>query len=354
MNQVSTVAGITFVNKEEIFETLRPEGFVKLRHDPNNKYDKNAIEVWYELEDGAVRLGFLPKQNGGDKLQKEIIDMTSNGEPVFACIVRYAYHDGAGWNEEHRGRLQAIQLFVSDDKDMAIDASKELRQRKKDAEKVKDEVEVTSNSYVKGGVKFRRLTDLLGCLETGGKDSFDRLIKWAMKEGIEGLGNDLFGMDIDDICKSVYTQYKERLQALADEGTAMHNAIEEWLKGDKTQNVPEGFINFYEKYKPEVLGLEKTVFDESISVAGTYDAMFLIDIKGTKIKVAADWKSSKAVRDKHKIQVGTYGHWEDADEAWVIALGANTKQKFSLNRQNKEQCAEQYKKVKLLRDIVGG
>lgn len=359
MNQVVTVSGITFVNKDPVFKELRPQGFVMLKPDPENKYDKNAVEVWYDDEThGAIRLGFLPKQNGGDILQKQVVNSIANNEPVFAGIVKYAYHEKEeGWNENHHGKLQAVQLFVGENCDFVMEQCASLQNRHKAAQKPAEDASdenVTSTHYEKGKKQYRRLTDLLGCYEPDGKEAFDRLIQWAMTQGMLQVDEskvNVVAFDTTGLSKEVFKGYKTRLDKTASDGTNMHNAIELWLKGDKEQPVPQGFLNFYEKYKPEVLGLEKTVYDDEILVAGTYDAKFKVNIKGTDIIIAADWKSSKAVRKKHKTQVGTYGHWEDTDEAWVIAFGATNKQGYSLNRQTREQCAVQYEKVKLIKQL---
>lgn len=314
MNQEVNVVGLTFVNKDPLFETLRPSGIVTLIPDPTNKYDKNAIGVWIPIpdvnetdEEHNVRIGFIPAKDGGDILQKEILALIADGKPPIAKVVKYSYHDkDIGFNEDHIGRLQSCTLMVNDAENADV--------------------------YVTDAGAYRRITDLLGCYEPDGKDGADRIIKWACD-----LGS--------------FEKYKARLNKLAKAGTKMHKANENWMGGDEEEDVPEGFLNWWDKYQPEIVAIEQKVYDDSIMVAGTYDLLCKIVIDGKTLLVAVDWKSSKAVRKKHRIQVGFYGYMAQADEAWVVAFGATTKQGYSMSRVDRDGILKQYHKVELLAEL---
>ena len=310
MNQEVNVVGMTFVNKDPLFEKLRPSGVVELIPDPTNKYDSNAIGVWIDdpdHDDEIIRIGFIPAKDGGDVLQREILAMKDADKQVIAEVVRYAYMDkDIGFNDEHIGRLQACTLYVSDSKE--------------------------AKSYVEDGKSYRRLTDLLGCYEPDGKDGADRIIKWACDQGS-------------------FKKYLAKLNSLADAGTDMHKANEDWINGMEEAPVPQGFLNFWDKYQPEIVAAEQRVHDEEINVAGTFDLLCYITIDGERLLVAIDWKSSKAVRKKHRIQVGWYANKAGADEGWVICFGGTQKQGFGLSRIDKETCAKKARQVDLIAEL---
>ena len=335
MNNEVNVVGMTFVNKDPAFKTLRPEGRVSLIPDPDNKFDKNAVQVWGSGEE-MTRIGFLPAKDGGDILQREVIDIHSKGETVYAYVLGYAYYADKSFNNNHKGRLQACTLFVADSEE-AMDEGIKAYNARVDAKKASElgleedtgADEVTSTHYITDGVKYRRLTDLLGIYEPDGKDGADRIIKWACDQG-----------SFDD--------YKTRLNTAASDGTKMHNEIERWLNGNENADVPQGFLNWWDKYQPEIIDVETTVYDEGIKVAGTFDLLCRINDKGKDLLVAVDWKSSKAVRKKHRLQVGWYASQANADEGWVVCFGGTQKQGYGLSKVDKDVCGKKAEQVDLL------
>jgi hypothetical protein len=380
MNQQSKLVGITFRyrdDKDGVFERLRPEGLVNLRPDPDNKFDKNRLAVEVRVphpdKDGEFfHIGFLPAtdkesaevEEANIKLQREVHEAYERGEQVYACVLRYSYwDDDIGWNDDHRGKLKSCMLYVSDTIEGARDGYKEYKATEQKParqqqmpldEDTGDKIEVTGTHYVKGRNKYRRITSLLGHYEADGKEGFDRIIMWAMQQGVAAVKDKLAklieeGYSSDKIAAKIHEAYKKAFEGTATGGTDIHEFVEAWIKAKPEDRddatVPVGFLNWWNKYQPEVIGLETRVFDDKLNVAGTYDFKCWITIKGKRLKVVVDWKSSKAVRNKHKMQAGFYGFVEEADESWVVAFGSTAKQGFSLNRQTFEQCAVQYKKI---------
>jgi hypothetical protein len=99
----TTVAGITFRIKENPeVANLRPVGAVTLQKEPDNKFDPNAIGVYYK----GIQIGYIPK----GKEQMTVNLALSKGLEVTARVNEYRYCDGDDFNDEHRGQLQYIKL----------------------------------------------------------------------------------------------------------------------------------------------------------------------------------------------------------------------------------------------------
>ena len=158
--------------------------------------------------------------------------------------------------------------------------------------------------YIKDGKEFISITNLLGKFNMG---PMDRIIKW----GIAKFKNE--------------QEYEQYMTEVSAEGTALHLEIENYLLKKGKGNV--GIINFVNKYKPIVLGTEKTVFSK-FGVAGTYDALVKIGDE----HVLIDWKRSKNANIKHEIQTAFNAVEARATAAWVVTFGGATKQGFSVRK----------------------
>jgi len=143
--------------------------------------------------------------------------------------------------------------------------------------------------------------------------------------------------------------YKTGLNLLADNGTAMHNQIEEYLiakqntdgshsskKEDLAEiedslllQLPQNIYNFIVSLGDfEVISVEDRCYDDNLAIAGTCDA--ILKIKG--MLIAFDWKSSKSVQQKHKVQVGGYADFMKCDLGAVVCFGAKNKQGYSVSK----------------------
>lgn len=81
------------------------------------------------------------------------------------------------------------------------------------------------------------------------------------------------------------------LNNAASRGTAVHNAIENWIDYGIEDITPElggyfdGFLAWYQKFKPEILGSECRVYHKTLRYAGTVDLPCIIDGKQTMVDV---------------------------------------------------------------------
>lgn len=262
-----------------------------------NKYDDKAVSVKFN----GTHIGYLPR---GSAIQEEVFDDLSSHRRVEATVVDYSYYDEVKrFNTEHLGVLKSV----------SIDVDAHL-------------------GYQRNGKDYDSITRLLGTGQFGDKA---RLEEWMCSWGS-------------------YKKYRAALMATAENGTKMHKIAENCLKayrdGTEMPDYPP-VVNFLNKYKPEILGVETVVFDDDLMIAGTYDGMIRLTVKMGGKKVVIDWKTSKAVQLKHKLQGSWYGVVEDADEAWVVLLDSKTKQRYSVTKIGREEMKNNYEIVRHLSDI---
>lgn len=79
----TTVAGRQFYDADEAWPYLSVGARLKIRHEPENQYDRFAVGVWYEHDGTDYKLGYLPRGNNAF-----ISVMLMMGwEDAFQCIV---------------------------------------------------------------------------------------------------------------------------------------------------------------------------------------------------------------------------------------------------------------------------
>ena len=307
------VTGIDALGKKEFktFSDLRPVGTVKFEHDAESEYDRYSIKVIYN----DICVGYIPakKENDeyvGSELQKHILDNNiEHGE-----IVKYAYHhETFGWNELHKGVLKSITISIGGHED-------------------------SETTKIIGG-RYLRVTRFIKAFDWFFTANENYLIKYAFAN-----------------CDS-YDSYKVHNQKVLDDGTDLHNRIEDYLKGNLESEVPEGFKNWMAKYNPEVISMEQRFWDSELMVTGKYDLLAYIEYKGRKVLTCVDWKSSSKVRDSHKFQLGIYSHNisfdnEKPEMAMCVALGSDNKQGYQAAVVTKEKIESYYYSAKLLRKLI--
>ena len=284
------LTGTTMISDEA--KQLKPDGEVTLELE-DNKYDDRAVSVKF----GGIHIGYLPRDS---EVQEAVYEDLMCKRRVEAQIEEYAYFDKkAGFNNKDIGVLQHITINIQ----MHL-------------------------GYEKDGESYSSITRLLSTGVFGDKS---RLEEWMCSWGS-------------------YQAYREALNKTAVNGTNKHKLAEECLISYRdNEPIPDYpcMKNFIEKYKPEIIGIEAVIFDPKLGVAGTYDA--LLKIKGRLILV--DWKTSKSVQFKHKLQIAFHVKNLEADEGWVVRLDSGTKQGFSVTKVMKEDCEDMYKVVEHLSDI---
>lgn len=99
----------------------------------------------------------------------------------------------------------------------------------------------------------------------------------------------------------------------ADLGSEVHAVCEAIAKGEnpgpihpEIEGFIEGFHRFLDKYQPEFLWIEQTVFSDQYGYAGTADALMRIDGE----VVLGDWKSGKSTYPEAALQCSLYQHAE--------------------------------------------
>ena len=301
------VAGITFALKQkpELY-MYRPTGAVTFKAEPDNPSDKNAVAIYHN----GNKLGYVPKDK--PELQKFC------KESGVGLVSSYKYHHPdwkelgiPKWNDKHMGQLKSIEIEV--------------------------DLEPEKESDIIGG-RYMRVTSFLSYLNTSG--TCDNLIRWAF-----GKGN-------------TFEEYKEALDETAENGTLMHECIEQWFstKGDAPM-LPKGWANFEKKYQPSYVYLEKRFKDNQLMLTGQPDFVGYITYKGRRVSAVLDWKSSKAVQLKHRLQVAIYNKNAYVDGinpeiSMVVAFGANNKQGYSVSVLDKDEVENYYQASKLLKEVI--
>ena len=308
------LAGVTFcTDRNPKLKKLRPCGFVSFEEETDEKvlaHDENAVKAYYKSD----HIGYVPKS---PIVQKMCL------EKGTAQITSYAYFDNAiKWNEKHIGVFQSLTMTL-------------------------DETQVEDNGRIIGG-KYIRVTSFLKAFDPY-LSGADGLIKWAFDKSIDGT----------------FDGYKEALNKVAEDGTKMHEAIENAFrnnlqKGDE-EYIPQGLGNFIDKYKPEFVWGEERFFDNDLMVTGQPDFAGYIDYKGNRIPCILDWKSSKRPSKKHEMQISIYAmnsmiDNENPTGAMVVAFGSNNQQGYSVKFLSREDIESNYlacKHIKKAMDCVG-
>ena len=297
------VRGISFFTAKNMrLGKSRPVGRVTFVHHPDNEHDPNAVAIMWKGE----QLGWIPM---GD-YQKVALEA---GEGV---VLDYKYYHPEWadlgidkWNTQHIGLLKSCTIGI----------------------KQEDEY-----SDVIGG-RYMRVSSFIKYFDHYGGG--DGLIKWAFDQG------------------SNYNEYKEALDKCADEGTLMHDAIEKYFsEGTMSDDLPEGFKRFIDKYEPEFEWGEERFRDNELIVTGQPDFVGYINHKGRRVLACVDWKSSSSVRPSHKTQISIYTkNIKEPDEpeiAMVVAWGALNKQGFSTSVLEREEIENKYLACKYIRKVM--
>lgn len=151
---------------------------------------------------------------------------------------------------------------------------------------------------IRSGVELPSVTTVLGLLPK------PKIVLWAVMHTIKFLikkGN----LSQDSVSEG-FVFHKKLLSSLADEGTNIHDIIEDYLTKQKESDhdALARFKKFEQQNGFECEEVEVTVWDESedYKSAGTSDLIGAC--YGNKIVI--DIKTSKAIRLSHKIQACIY------------------------------------------------
>lgn len=136
------------------------------------------------------------------------------------------------------------------------------------------------------------------------------------------------------------------------EGTAVHQAIEQLLKGEELEWIDEygnakynelvwgmilKFKEFWDLVKPEIISIEEFVYSDKYQYAGTADFVCKINNEVWLI----DFKTSTTIQRTHELQLASYAKaWEEMgkvkiDRTGILWLKAHTRTKSKKKLQGK-------------------
>lgn len=171
-------------------------------------------------------------------------------------------------------------------------------------------------------------------------DEAEKKLKTAGEEGARTHDaiRDLINGDTVDVDRRYYNELTDRYEALnADEWTNL-----------------EAFAIWADRYKPQVLIHEHTVWSPQYKYAGTLDflgtilipvddKLFPQEIRGTRILILLDWKTSGGIWDEYELQIAAYGRavletlrhrlpLQQYTEFWtgIVRLGTSHKAGFEM------------------------
>lgn len=180
--------------------------------------------------------------------------------------------------------------------------------------------------------KLPSVTTILKVYE-GGKSG--ALMNWATKvmaQYLESLADDkghiiILKDDVKDVFKKAKSWHKTLKQEAADLGSAVHNAIEVYLKGQPItgllQDNPKielpfsAFLGWQKKYKFELVASEHIVYSE-MGYAGTLDCV----AKLNGVLYLVDFKTSNRIYEDYLMQVAAYAQaYEERTGADIFNAG---------------------------------
>ena len=128
------------------------------------------------------------------------------------------------------------------------------------------------------------------------------------------------GKHFQDWLKKVGFSADWIVKKAAEEGTQVHEMIEEYLNGKELNFLSNGipmynpdvwqmflkFVDFWETYNPTLIEAEVHLFSDEIKVAGTCDLVCEIEIDGKTEMWIIDFKTSNNLQITHDLQGAIY------------------------------------------------
>ena len=128
------------------------------------------------------------------------------------------------------------------------------------------------------------------------------------------------GKHFQDWLKKVGFSADWIVKKAAEEGTQVHEMIEDYLNGKELNFLQHGnpmynplvwqmflkFVDFWEEYKPTLIEAEVHLFSDEIKVAGTCDLVCEIEVDGKTEMWIIDFKTSNNLQITHDLQGAIY------------------------------------------------
>ena len=141
------------------------------------------------------------------------------------------------------------------------------------------------------------------------------------------LGSYPKGKYFEDWLKKVGYSAEWIVKKAAEEGTLVHEMIEDWLNGKEIKFLYDNgnprmpahvwqmflrFVDFWETYNPTLIEAEVHLFSDEIKVAGTCDLVCEIEIDGKMERWIIDFKTSNHLQTTYDLQGAIYAQcWEE-------------------------------------------
>lgn len=135
------------------------------------------------------------------------------------------------------------------------------------------------------------------------------------------------GKYFEDWLKKVGYSAEWIVKKAAEEGTLVHEMIEDWLNGKEITFLYDNgnpkmpahvwqmflrFVDFWETYNPTLIEAEVHLFSDEIQVAGTCDLVCEIEIDGKMERWIIDFKTSNHLQTTYDLQGAIYAQcWEE-------------------------------------------
>ncbi|MDB4343391.1 PD-(D/E)XK nuclease family protein [bacterium] len=141
------------------------------------------------------------------------------------------------------------------------------------------------------------------------------------------------GMFFENWLKDVGHNSKFIVKKAAEEGTQVHNAIEDYLEGKEITWIDDygnakysldvwkmilKFTEFWNEYKPELIASEEHLFSDTLKVAGTTDLVLKIDGEIWML----DIKTSNSLHETYNLQLACYTKaWDECFDTSIQRRG---------------------------------
>ena len=129
------------------------------------------------------------------------------------------------------------------------------------------------------------------------------------------------GKFFEDWLKKVGYSAEWIVKKAAEEGTLVHEMIEDWLNGKELKFLHDNgnpkmpphvwqmflrFVDFWETYNPTLIEAEVHLFSDEIKVAGTCDLVCELEIDGKMERWIIDFKTSNHLQTTYDLQGAIY------------------------------------------------
>lgn len=196
--------------------------------------------------------------------------------------------------------------------------------------------------YMKSGIRCSSPTGAIGII-----DKSKQLVPWAGEMIENFLMNNVGKKLTEELIEQAIEQPGLVKREAANIGTAAHEWIEKFVKGEKPP-MPEkdgsilavsNFLNWVKEHKIKFISAEKLVYSKKYNYAGTVDA--IATVTGEKKPYIIDYKVSNGLYPSVALQTAAY-QFADAEESgtefagrWVIRLSKETEEEYNIRQEKK-------------------